>query len=63
MLDLGDPGDADAHGSGDLLLGQAQVLAGLGELVPAGAGEDLPGAGFDLGGVTPALCNSRSRSS
>jgi len=35
VLDLGYAGDADAHGGGDLLLAQAQLLAGLGELVPA----------------------------
>jgi len=38
--DLGYAGDADAHG-GDLLLAQAQLLAGLGELVPARLGEQL----------------------
>jgi len=41
VLDLGYPGDAYAHGGGDLLLAQAQLLAGLGELVPAGLGEQL----------------------
>ena len=29
VLDLGYPGDAHAHGGGDLLLGQAELLAGL----------------------------------
>jgi hypothetical protein len=39
VLDLGHPGDAHAHGGGDLLLAQARQLAGLGELVPAGPGK------------------------
>jgi hypothetical protein len=39
MLDLGHPGDAYAHGGGDLLLAQGQLLADLGELMPAGLGE------------------------
>jgi hypothetical protein len=30
VLDLGDPGDAHAHGGGDLLLGQAEILAVVG---------------------------------
>jgi hypothetical protein len=29
VLDLGYPVDAHAHGGGDLLLGQAELLAGL----------------------------------
>ena len=35
MLDLGYPGDTYVRGGGDLLLAQAQLLAGLGEPVPA----------------------------
>ncbi len=36
MLDLGQAGHAHAHSSRGLLLPEAQVLAGLSELVPAG---------------------------
>jgi hypothetical protein len=39
VLDLGYPGNAYSHSSGDLPLAQAQVLAGLGEMVPARLGE------------------------
>ncbi len=39
MLDLGYPGDAHPHGGGDLLLAQAELLAGLSELVPARLGK------------------------
>jgi hypothetical protein len=60
VLDLGYPGDAHAHGGGDLLLAQAQLLAGLGELMPAGLGEQPARArgdflGGDPGGVQFAL--------
>ena len=53
VLDLGYAGDADAHGGGDLLLAQAQLLAGLGELVPARLGEQLARTGLDLRGGDP----------
>src|SRR5260370_18764723 len=53
VLDLGYPGDADAHGGGDLLLGQAELLAGLGELVPAGLGEQPAGARGGFRGGDP----------
>jgi hypothetical protein len=39
VLDLRYPGNAHAHGGGDLPLAQAQLLAGLGELVPARLGQ------------------------
>jgi hypothetical protein len=39
MLDLGHPGDAHAHRASDLLLAQAQLLASLGELMPARLGQ------------------------
>jgi len=45
VLDLGYPGDTYVRGGGDLLLAQAQLLAGLGELVPARPGR--PPARFD----------------
>ncbi len=48
VLDLGHPGDAHPHGGGDLLLAQGQLLAGLGELVPARLGEQLACARLDL---------------
>jgi hypothetical protein len=48
VLDLGHPGDAYAHGGSDLLLAQAQLLAGLGELVPARLGEQLACARLDF---------------
>ncbi len=48
MLDLGYPGDAHSHGGGDLLLALAQLLAGLGELVPARLGEQLARARVDF---------------
>ena len=63
MLDLGHPGDAHPHRGRDLFLAQGQLLAGLGELVPAGLGEQSARAGLDFLGETPAACNSRSRSS
>ena len=53
MLDLGYPGDAHSHGGGDLLLAQAQLLAGLGELVPARLGEQLARARVDFLGGDP----------
>ncbi len=53
VLDLGYPGDADPHGGGDLLLAQAQLLAGLGKLVPAGLGEQLARARLDFLGEDP----------
>ena len=56
VLDLGYPGDAYAHGGGDLLLAQAQLLAGLGELVPAGLGEQLARTSASIG----ATCSSES---
>jgi hypothetical protein len=34
MLDPGDPGDDDPHGGGDIPLREAELLAGLGELMP-----------------------------
>ena len=48
------------HCGGDLLLAQAELLAGLGELVPAGLGEQPTPArvdflGGDPGGVQLAL--------
>ena len=52
-LDLGYPGDAHSHGGGDLLLVQAQLLAGLGELVPARLGEQLARARVDFLGGDP----------
>ena len=48
VLDLGHPGDADAHGGGDLLLAQAQLLAGFGELVSAGLGQQPARTGLDF---------------
>ena len=36
------------HSGGDLLLAQAQFLAGLGELVPAGLGEQPAGTSLDF---------------
>jgi hypothetical protein len=39
VLDLGYPGDGRARGGSDLLVAQAQLLAGFGELVAAGLGE------------------------
>jgi len=48
VLDLGYPGDAHSHGGGDLLLAQAQLFAGLGELVPAGLGEQLARTSLDF---------------
>jgi hypothetical protein len=53
VLDLGYPGDAHAHGGGDLLLAQAQLPAGLGELVPAGLGEQPARARVDFLGGDP----------
>ena len=53
VLDLGYPGDADAHRGGDLLLAQAELLAGLGELVPAGLGEQPTPARVDFLGGNP----------
>lgn len=50
MLDLGDAGDAHPHGVSDAFLREAQLLAGFGELVPAGLGEQLAYPGLDLGG-------------
>jgi hypothetical protein len=53
VLDLGHPGDAHPHGGGDLLLAQGQLLAGLGELVPARLGEQLARADLDFLGGDP----------
>jgi hypothetical protein len=39
VLDLGYPGNGHADGDGDLYLARNQLLAGLGELVPARLGE------------------------
>jgi hypothetical protein len=50
VLDLGYPGRAHCPGGGDLLLAQAQLLAGLSELVPARLGEQLACACLDLRG-------------
>jgi len=60
VLDLGYPGDAHPHGGGDLFLAQAQLLAGLGELVPARLGKQAARARLDLlggdsGGMQLAL--------
>jgi hypothetical protein len=48
LLDLGYPGDTHAHGGGDLLLTQAQLLAGLGKLVPARPGKQLARTSLDF---------------
>jgi hypothetical protein len=48
LLDLGYPGDTHAHGRGDLLLTQAQLLAGLGKLVPARPGKQLARTSLDF---------------
>lgn len=48
MLDLGHPGDADIHRCRDLSPAEAEVLAGLGELMPAGLREQKARPGFDL---------------
>jgi hypothetical protein len=39
VLDLDTPSDGHAHGDSDLLFAQTQMLARLGELVPARLGE------------------------
>ena len=46
-------GEEGAGSSGDLLLAQAQLLAGLGELVPARLGEQLARARVDFLGGDP----------
>jgi len=48
MFDLRDSGDADVHGGRDFALSEAELLAGLGELVAAGLREQRPGSGLDL---------------
>ena len=54
VFDLGYPGDAHSHGGGDLLLAQAQLLTGLGELVPACLRERPARARVDFVGQDPA---------
>ena len=48
MLDLGDPGDAHPERCGDVLLREAEMLAGLGELVPPVLGEQPACSRLDL---------------
>ncbi len=48
MLDLEYPGDAHPHGGGDLFLAQAQLLSGLGKLMPARLGQQLARTSLDF---------------
>lgn len=61
MFDLRDAGDADAHRGRDVALGEAELLAGLSELVPAGWASSVRAPASISSGETPAACSSRSR--
>jgi hypothetical protein len=61
VLDMGHAGGAYARRGGDVFPREAQLLAGLGELVPAARASSSRAPASISAGETPAACSSRSR--